>query len=349
MRDLKREQAIIVDHLAFSTPISAFRHLEHANQQDKKRWKKIPKQNWSKIKDINVRDELIKNWQADYKDCMYQRFVQFINEIFGMRVTPLSEKGFFGYTNSAKLLAKNAPIELGYIGFGGNNDTIYVQVSGEGCKHLFSKISPYVLHAWLSKVLYINKLNRIDLAYDDYDGNYSIQYAEKAYDDDAFKSPNGGRAPKCTTICERTSGKISGHTFSVGSRKSTVYWRIYDKALEQNAPEGTTWFRNEVELKQVNTDVLSNPAKSFAGINRFSQSINLEHGVRFDSIKKKSILDFNSKIIWAKRQCGRTISDILETLDGDINAVLGLLCDNRGGKFNLPDTYSNLLNHLQRA
>lgn len=344
-RDPIRDEAVIIDHLAFTVPLSDFKHLERANCSLNKKWKSFPKRNWKNVKDLSVKEKLMADWQAEYQAVCVTRFRQFCELVLGVRISAARDRGLHGYTNSAKILAKNAPIELGFVGYGGNNNTVYVQFSGEGCKHLFEKVRAFTLHFWLEKVLSVKKLNRIDLAYDDFDGNYSIAYAEKAYADEAFKNPNGGRMPKATYIKEVQGKEISGYTFAVGSRQSGVYWRIYDKALEQGAPKGTIWYRNEVELKKVSTAVLEMPARAFAGINRFSASVNLEYGISYKSLVKKTTLDFNARIRWAKRQCGRTLSDVLEHFGGDIYAALGALCDDRGGKFGLPDTQALLLNH----
>lgn len=343
-RDGFREEAIIVDHLAFSVPVAEFRHLERAGGDFKKCWKSFPKRNWKNIKDVALKESLMSDWQAECHQVCMERFKQFCRRVLGVRISASRDKGLHGYTNSAKILSLTTTVELGFVGFGGNNDTIYVQLSGEGCKHVFSKTRPFNLHFWLGSVLSVKKLNRVDLAYDDFDGNYSIDYAEKAYFDDAFKSRNGGRNPKATYIKEVQGHTITGYTFAVGSRQSNVYWRIYDKAQEQGAPSGTVWYRTEAELKKCSIDVLLSPAKAFAGINRFSESINLEHGLSLASVSKKTVLDFNARIRWAKRQCGRTLADILETFGGDIYHALGLLVDERGGKFNLPDTQALLLN-----
>lgn len=343
-RDPQRQDAIIVDHLAFSVPISEFRNLSRCGGELKKFWKSLPKQNWSKVKDTELRETFIQDWQAEFEEVCLYRFKQFASRILNLRVGAFRERGIHGYTNSAKLLAKDAPVELGFIGFGGNNNTLYVQLSGEGCKHVFSKKRPFDLYYWLGDVLSVKKLARVDLAYDDFDGNYSISYAEKAYHDEAFKNSNGGRNPDAMYITKVNGRVLKGATFAVGSRSSNVYWRIYDKALEQGCPAGTVWYRNEVELKKCSIDVLADPAKSFAGLNRFSSSVNLEHGISFKSLVRRTTLDFNARIRWAKRQCGRTFSDVLETFGGDVYAAMGLLCDERGGKFNLPDTQAILLN-----
>jgi phage replication initiation protein len=346
MRDSLRESAIIIDHLAFSVPLAEMRHLSRCGGELKKYWKSFPKRTWKNEKNNERKEMMIENWQQQYRQVCIDRFSQFLSRIMNLRLGLPRDRGMHGYLNSAPILSPTNNAVLGFVAYGGNNDTIYLQVSGDGCKHVFSHVSSFQLHFWLDKVLSIKKLNRVDLAFDDFIGNFSIEYAKKAYADGAFKSAKGGANPKATTIMQQQGDIVTGHTFAVGSRQSNNYWRIYDKAQEQGL-NGVDWIRSEVEMKKVSVDVLINPAKSFAGINAFSSSINLEHGVSFHTKTKKTALEFAGRIRWAKRQVGRTLSDILETLGGDVYQALGLLVDERGGKFSLPDSHAQLLNvHL---
>lgn len=89
-----------------------------------------------------------------------------------------------------------------------------------------------------------------------------------------------------------------------------------------------------------------NPAEAFAGLNRFSSSVNLEHGLSYRSLTKRAVLDFAGRLKWVRRQCGRTLSDVLEAFDGDIFAAFGAICDSRGGKFSIPDTQAQLLQEV---
>jgi len=96
-------------------------------------------------------------------------------------------RGLHGYKDSMTILANG--IEVGYVGIGGQRDTVYFQISGQGCKYLFTYTTPFVIHHWLAKVFSCTRLSRIDLAFDDYDNNFNCDYAEKAYRD--------GCSPSC--------------------------------------------------------------------------------------------------------------------------------------------------------
>lgn len=340
---------VIVDHLGFTLPISSFKNLERAGSDATKRnqWAKMPSvKSWSDIQDPVLREKAIEQFNQDSYDVLSERMKQFSFQVLGFTVSPPRDKGLHGYQNSFRLLDSTGRIELGFIGIGGNQNTVYFQISGTGCNHLFDHISSFSLHFWLAKVLQISHLTRIDLAYDCFDGNFDCDYAINAYHDNAFQGFKGGPLPRISPCPEYQGSELVGYIVKVGSRKSNTYWRIYDKAAEQGL-KGQVWYRSEVELKNFNVDALINPAKSFAGLNRFAASMNLENGSHLRVSVKRAALDMAGRIRWVKQQCGRTLSDILETFHGDISATLGAVLDERGGKFSIPDTQSNLLNmHL---
>lgn len=346
--DAQRNSKIIVDHLAFSFPLSTLKNLECAGSAAAKKygWRKMPK--WSQYDGkFSSADKALSVFNQDSLDALFLRLESFTFNILGLKVGPSRDKGLYGYQNSYPLMDKTGRIELGFIGVGGNNNTVWFQISGQGCQHVFAQTTPFVLHFWLAKVLQISHLSRIDLAHDDFDGNFDCDYAIKAYYDDAFKGFLGGPMPRMSPCPEYQGRELVGYIVKVGSRKSNTYWRIYDKAAEQNL-KGQVWYRSEVELKSPKVDVLENPAKAFAGLNPFAASMNLENGFSVRSSVRRATLDMAARIRWAKRQCGRTLSDICESFGGDVFAAFGAVLDERGGKFSLPDTQQHLLiDHLR--
>lgn len=337
-----KNKNIIIDHLAFSCSLSDFQHLERAGDKCSFKWAKLPKNNYSKVKCPELKEQLIADYRAEYQTVIMRRVYDFCNIVLGVRLSNKRDVGLHGYQNSHTILAKTANVKLGFVGVGGNQNTIYFQFSGDGCKHLFEKTTPFILHYWLSKVLCVQTLTRADLAYDDFDGNYTTAHAEIGYNDGAFKNPRGGRLPLFSIIRPRVGHQIQGDTVYIGSRKSCVFWRIYDKALEQQVA-GLSWFRNEVELKKINVDVLKNPAKAFAGLCPYAASINLERGTSFSSLTRKSVLDFSGRLKWAKRQVGGTLSDVLDAFNGDIEAAFLAVVDVNKSKWRLTDTCKSLL------
>jgi phage replication initiation protein len=342
----KDNSKVIVDHLAFSFPLASLKDIctRSGTTRDRSyRWTKMPKfSHYTKNTQPQEYDAILQKFNADYYDSLFLRLEVFAFVVLGLKVGASREKGFNGYKNSHRLTDKSGRVELGFLGIGGNNNTVYFQISGEGCKHLFSHTSFFILHHWLSNILEITHLTRIDLAYDDFDGNFDCDYAINAYHDGAFQGFNGGPMPHMVPSPEYRGREIVGYIVRVGKRSSNTFWRIYDKAAEQKLL-GQTWYRSEVELKRVKITALLNPAGAFAGINSFSSSLNAAVGFSVRSSIRRATLDMAARIRWAKQQCGRTLSDIVESFDGDIFAAFGAVIDHRGGKFVLPDTQKQLL------
>lgn len=345
--------SVIVDHLAFSFPLSSLKDICSRSGTTKGnrswRWQKMPK--WADYqKNIKNPDEALQTFNSDYYDSLFLRLEVFADRVLGLKIGCSRDKGLHGYSNSHRILDKTGRHELGFVGIGGNSNTVYFQISGEGCKHVFAHTDSFRLHHWLGNILGITHLSRIDLAYDDFDGNFDCDYAINAYHDDAFKGFSGGRNPNMIPCPEYNGREIVGYIVKVGSRKSNTYWRIYDKAAEQNL-KGQIWNRSEVELKKVKICALADPAKAFSSLNPFSESLNVENKDETFSIRsvvKRTTLDMAGRLRWAKQQCGRTLFDIADSLGGDINAAFGAIADTRGGSFSLPDTYNDLLiNHLR--
>ncbi|ELB2017145.1 replication initiation factor domain-containing protein, partial [Vibrio parahaemolyticus] len=218
-------------------------------------------------------------------DICYRNYLEdclriFTNQVLGLSLSAPRGLGFQFYTESMKLTSPDGEDFCGFVGIGGNNDTVHFQINGTGCKHVFARRPTWSLHDWLTNVLGVQTLARVDLAYDDYDGIFDCEYAYKAWRDDCFRTAERGRGPvlheDMTIASIGKDGKpiYTKEQYSIGSRTSRIYWRIYNKALEQKlANTGLVWYRSEVELKKWNVDVLLNPAGTYAALNDFAASI----------------------------------------------------------------------------
>ncbi|EOX8431553.1 replication initiation factor domain-containing protein [Salmonella bongori] len=257
-----------------------------------------------------------------------------------------------GYTHSCRLFSSDGQHECGWLMFGGANqkDTAHVQLSGVGCRHLFMNITPYLLWNTL-KGLGVTRLSRVDLCFDDFTGNFGTAYALTAYKDRAFLTGKGGRVQELDVRRPLAGESLKGDTVYIGKRKSCIYWRIYDKALEQKI-EGVSWYRSEVELKKVTVDVLSDVDAFFAGICDYSASLlsgHIEHIrklPRDERQKMKNLLpclELLGRIKRVRRQFGKIASEVLDIFDGDTGAVFGLLASDEAiNKFNLGEYQRSL-------
>ncbi|HGS4438392.1 TPA: replication initiation factor domain-containing protein, partial [Vibrio cholerae] len=93
------------------------------------------------------------------------------------------------------------------------------------------------------------------------------KYAEKCFYEGAFRTSTRGQGPSLVDHRRVTEKRVYLEEATiVGSRSSAVYWRIYNKKLEQKITDpDLIWYRNEVELKKCDIELLADPAASFAG------------------------------------------------------------------------------------
>lgn len=121
---------------------------------------------------------------------------------------------------------------------------IHVILTGRGCREY--EAGSTLLELLDRIMLYDGKCTRIDMAMDDKSGSLipfeEIKAAVKA-------GTISSRWKTSTEYVKRKlkDGEITGHTINIGSRKSKMYMRIYDKALEQG--QDTPWIRIEMEIR----------------------------------------------------------------------------------------------------
>ncbi|EKB3554563.1 replication initiation factor domain-containing protein [Vibrio parahaemolyticus] len=291
-------------------------------------------------------------------DICYRNYLEdclriFTNQVLGLSLSAPRGLGFQFYTESMKLTSPDGEDFCGFVGIGGNNDTVHFQINGTGCKHVFARRPTWSLHDWLTNVLGVQTLARVDLAYDDYDGIFDCEYAYKAWRDDCFRTAERGRGPvlheDMTIASIGKDGKpiYTKEQYSIGSRTSRIYWRIYNKALEQKlANTGLVWYRSEVELKKWNVDVLLNPAGAYAALNDFAASISTAQKFNTKPVPtKRAALDLLASAHWMRRQYGKILNSLIEFHEGDIETVVGSLVRD-GTKFTFPDTYGKLVTHI---
>ncbi|PHR81619.1 MAG: hypothetical protein COA59_15565 [Colwellia sp.] len=376
----KKSDNIKIDFLAFTFPISALRHCSKAgrinfphemtvikkdffskkdvhhtvNFKNYGIWPEVPEIKWRKVKNLEEHELMHAEFKATMLKFYEETLKIWAGEVLGFDISPMRGKGFQGYKDSATLrfLGK----DVGFVCIGGQRDTIHFQISGTGCKSLFEHTTPFVIHHWLHRVFSVSKLSRIDLAYDDFDNNFNCDYAEKAYIDGFFRTSNRGPAPLCEPrnkyTYEAKLNKLlkvfSQEMFCVGSRSSAVYWRIYNKKLEQGIKQDDlTWYRSESELKKWDVDALLNPAATFAGLCPFAASIDLDKGVKTKAMSKvkEVCLDVAARVRHVRRSAGKALGDILEIFQGDIEHTMGLILpEETGGKLGIPSTYQQLIN-----
>lgn len=363
----KSDSLVKIDHLAFSFRLADLRHCRKAGfaDSDNIRFPKMPK--FNSFRGTGSHDEALKaleHYKENQSKMLSEYYLKtlriFAQDVLGFSISGLRGRGFQGYNDSMTMRSCTGS-EVGFVGIGGQRDTVYFQISGTGCKYLFEHTTPFKIHHWLNTVIGIDKLSRIDLARDCYDGNFDCDYASDTYRmtrGDAFRTGKGGRAPTHKPANESyfdSDGKevFDVEMFIVGKRTSPVYWRVYNKKLEQGIEdENLIWYRTECELKKWNSDVLLDIDAAFGGICEFSSSMAGRDGIRTRLMTKQKevCLDLASRVKWIRHACGKALGDILEITNGDIQRTIGLILpDDTGGKLGIPPTYNDLINHALEA
>ncbi|EJL7851233.1 replication initiation factor domain-containing protein [Vibrio parahaemolyticus] len=337
-----------IDHLAFTFNYGDLRHLDKSNDQDFINLQ-IPEFRQPTSSTPDAIESAMERHKDKVRKVLSHRFDEFMSKIFGFRLSPMRGRGLHGYQDSMVILDKTGTVECGLVGIGGNNDTVFVQINGTGCTKLFDYTTHKKIHFWLATVLGVTRLARLDLAVDDYTGVFDCGYAEICFYNGAFRTAKRGRGPSMVPHKRITeSGELMEEATIVGSRSSTVYWRIYNKKLEQKITDPEViWYRNEVELKKCDVDMLASPASAFAGLCDFAASIEPSEPVKFSKNKKAQGLEFFSRIAWARRQCGKALSEVIAMTEGDLGEAFGMLIPEKYRRTNfnelgVPDAYAHL-------
>lgn len=351
------ETGVQLDWLAFTFKIKDLRHCERAGflgftHRSQPHFPKMPKIECQKIGDGQSYEDY-----KNYTDFVMRQYFEeclriFVNKVLGLSLSAPLDKSFQFYENSFNLLSPNGETYCGKVGIGGQNDTIHISIDGKGCKHVLAQRSLFSLYHWLANVLQITKLSRVDLAFDDFHGLFDCEYALKASYEEAFKLSHRGNNPRVHDDRVWDWGENGSRAFlkeqiSIGSRQSLVYWRIYNKALEQKLSDTSLiWYRSEVELKKCTVDVLRNIEGAFAGLNDYARSIVASEP--FDikpRATKRAALDILSSTRWLRRQWGRVITDVVELCNGDTDKAIAMIA--RGDpKLGFPSTYDRLVDEI---
>jgi phage replication initiation protein len=226
-------------------------------------------------------------------------------------------RGCFGFKHSARF-----GDGVGLIAWGGKSQRgrVYFSIQGQGCSMV--KDWP-ALAAWLE--LNCATIKRVDVAYDDFDGEtISIAWATAQYERGGFNA--GGRRPKHQVFGDWLDGGSgsNGRTFGVGSRACGKYCRIYEKGKQQGDPK-SRWTRIEVEWRAQDRllpyDVLTRPGQYLAGAYPCLRSLSVEQS-RIKTLAKASTITFERAMDNARQQTGKLVHLMMRVFGGDYAAVV---------------------------
>lgn len=214
---------------------------------------------------------------------------------------------------------------------------------GDGYEEEHMSLDSSCLLELIKAILHIGNLTRLDLAIDDigcqyYSTDLLVAILENSRCVSKFRN--------WRNLCERSiSGEKVGHTIYLGSRKSDIFLRVYDKMLEQKSTY--PWTRWEFELKDIRArqvaDLLvseSNVGKIAVGLlNNYFRIITLDNNNKSrcttDLLWQRFIDGINAvklyvpseaktleeKREWFKRQVAPTLAGII-IADGGVMDII---------------------------
>ena len=211
--------------------------------------------------------------------------------------------------------------DLGMILYGNQQKYIYFQINGSGCA-LARKGWNEQLYKYLKQIKG-SKLSRVDICFDDLDGEYiTLDEADKWDTEEMFWV--SGRVPESRQAgnWKRPSGK--GRTLYIGVRESGKSCRIYEKGKEKGDAL-SEWVRIEIEFKSkdryLELEMLLSPSQYFVGaypvfekvlLPRLGQYIMPE---KTEIIKKQSQIEWKKAIEITKSQFGKYIRQFRKVYD----------------------------------
>lgn len=213
---------------------------------------------------------------------------------------------------------------LGMVLYGNKNKRIRVQINGSGCA-LARKGWNEQLYKFLKVQAKNPKLNRVDIAFDDFESEYVSVHACDQWDNDNLFY-TGGRNPEINKLGDwkRINGK--GLTFTVGNRECSKFLRCYERGKKEG-DSLSLWTRLELELKSSDRylplDVLLSPSTYFKGAYPALEALCNQLGdftapEKCQLIEKQANINFDKAIDVLKNQFGKYIRQFRKIISDDV-------------------------------
>lgn len=232
-----------------------------------------------------------------------------LGQLFGFQgeviPTAVRNKPWQFYSASAVLVDREGEM-VGRIGVGGNAGTVCVSMSGAGCRWV--KSWPNVAKA-VERLR--GKLTRVDVAFDDYEGQCLDIHAlrERA---GAGDFAMGGRPPGHRFLSDE--GHNTGCTLYVGT-KGHKELCVYEKG-KQLGLKTSPWVRAEVRLygkhAAIPLDVLVRPLDFLRGSYTVLQEVIKGTCERIKTVARAVEASGKAMEEWARRQIGPTIHLLIQ-------------------------------------
>lgn len=236
-------------------------------------------------------------------------------------IDPLVRGGRNGYSHHFRIETKTGQ-QAGFLAVGGNNFTVCVYLSGEGCSQVGEKGFRHIKNCMETLKGHIT---RIDLAHDALNGEITINQVMNWYSHDLFRVSDKGAYPSDRLIDDR--GHNTGKTYYVGSRESGKYFRAYEKG-KQLGDAASKWVRLELELKrskrEIPLEAITSPTAYLAGAYRCLQFLSTTQ-CRIETARKTVQVSYQHLLKYAKLAYGRFVKVMHDHLEEPQKVIEALI------------------------
>jgi len=244
-----------------------------------------------------------------------------LEAIFGFGVTSKRDKGMNFYRNTW-ILGDG----YGHLSFGGQRETMLIQVTATGCTAAFDGWEMR-LYDFLSHQADQPRITRVDCAFDDFDGEYTVDMAYAEATAGLYRA--GGRQPFIERRSDWDNPDGSGRTLYVGKRANGKFFRGYEKGKEQGA-SASPWVRLEVEFKSVDRvipfEVLIDTGAYFAAAYpAFERFRGRKTPKRIETIVKTAEHAIDHYLHYAQLQVGRLVNFMKDRAGWDDQSIVSKL------------------------
>lgn len=239
-----------------------------------------------------------------------------------------SNRGWNGYKHRLDIEG------VGIVAYGGNADTLHIEVTGSGCVMVkdWQLVADTIAHLE-------GRLTRVDVAGDDPTGErYNLEWARAQFHEGGFYGGKG-RPPKSHLYDDMGSGE--GCTLYVGSRQSGKLFRGYEKGKQLGDPNDPK-FRCEVEYRDVHRELplqmLTNPSAYLAGAYPCLAGWDIEQRP-IKTVAHTASAMLEKAVEHGRKQAGRVIHALLALNGGDMEDCLARL--------HVPELPKRLAGHIK--
>lgn len=235
------------------------------------------------------------------------QYSELLQEILGFGITQkLPFKGKFFYKSCYQLGPDN--VEYGKVHYGGQRDTILVELNGTGCMAALPGWENR-LYEFLSKCIR-PKITRVDVAHDFFNGEYTPDQAMLDHDNGHYDVHNMRPKSECRGTAWRNEDG-SGKTFYIGKRGNSKFTRVYEKG-RQFGDVDSPWVRFETEFRagdiEIPLDMLLYSGSYLGGAYPICKAIFKTEAKRMNAKVETVNLTFEHKLFHARNQVGKLVN-----------------------------------------